>query len=94
MLLHNYSGILKWDALLESFQELCDIKVARSFYPVTFTPTLEEMHIFCDASEDAIGYVIYLCSISSDSMVHITSVTSSSRDASSSATLLPGFYAC
>ena len=35
--------------------------------------------MFCDASEDAIGHVIYFCSISSDNDVHVALVSSGSR---------------
>ena len=79
------------NALLESLEQLPNIKVAHSFYPVTFTPASQELHTFCDASEDAIGHVIYLPihSISSDGKMHHAFVTIGSSVAPSYATTIP-----
>ena len=55
-----YANCSSWIA---SLPKLSYIKVARGFYPVNFNPVNQELHVFCDASEKAIGHVSYIKSI-------------------------------
>ena len=50
--------------------------------------------MFCGASADAIGHVIYLRSISSDNDVHVSLVSSGSHVAPRSATSIPRLELC
>ena len=84
----------RWVSILDSLKQLNEIKVARSFYPASFFPVYQELHVFCDASEDAIGYVMYLRSVSSNGKVHVAFVTSGSRVAPRSATSIPRLELC
>ena len=59
-----------------------------------FQPVRQELHIFCDASDDAIGYVAYLKSVDSHDSTHIAFVTSASKVARRSATTIPRLDLC
>ena len=84
----------KWDEFVDSLSQLSKIKVARNFYPLTFHPVRQELHVFCDASKDAIGHVIYLRSVSADDEVRVSFVTSGSRVAPHSAVTIPRLELC
>lgn len=84
----------RWDTFLNSLHELSKIKVPRSFYPPCLVPALQELHVFSDASDDAIGHAIYLRSVSIEGQVHVALVVSGSRVAPRSATSTPRLELC
>ena len=52
---------LKWREWFEDLQQLNSLSVARCIYPFP-NATLQEIHVFCDASEKAYGTAIYVVS--------------------------------
>ena len=82
------------DHWLSSLALLKDIKVARNFYPLSFIPMSQELHVFSYASDQAIGHVTYLWSIASDSKVHVAFISSASMVAPKSALGTPRALCC
>ena len=83
-----------WEHWTSSLHELDNIKVPRSFYPRNFKPIEQQLHIFCDASEQAIGHVAYLRSVNADHTVYVAYVSSASRVAPRCATSMPRMELC
>ena len=78
-----------WSNWLNSLDQLSNFKIPRSFYPEGFTPSRQELHVFCDASEHAIGHVNYLRSIDLAGTCHVSFVSASSKLAPKAATSIP-----
>ena len=83
-----------WSQWLSSLSLLSDFHVPRCFYPLNFNPTNQELHVFSDASENAIGYVAYMRSINKANDVAVCFVTASSKVAPRSATTIPRLELC
>ena len=49
----------KWEQWKESLPLLNSVKISKSFYPKGFLPIRQELHMFSEASYDAIGNVCY-----------------------------------
>ena len=84
----------RWDRWLTSVSLLNDLRIPRSFFPVGFEVTRQEIHIFADASENAIGFVAYMRSLNNHGMVHVAFITASSRVTPRSATSMPRLELC
>ena len=84
----------RWDKWLSSLPLLNDFSFPRSFFPYGFSPTKQELHIFSDASVDAIGFVAYMRSTNDSGEVHLTFVTASSKVTPRSATTMPRLELC
>jgi len=84
----------KWDSWRTSLHSLNNIQLERPFYPLGFSPTYQDLHIFCDASDQAIGYVAYMRSLGADSSVKVSFVTGSSKVSPRSATSIPRLELC
>ena len=84
----------QWNEWVQSLTSFNKLQIPRSFLPMGFQPVKQELHIFCDASDDAIGYVAYLKSVDSHDSAHIAFVTSASKVAPRSATTIPRLELC
>ena len=79
----------EWESWVASLKELHDLKIPREFYPLSMTPARQELHVFSDASVEAIGYVAYLRTISTDMNVHVAFITSGSMVAHTGVNSVP-----
>ena len=79
----------EYDKWLTSLQNLSSISIPRCLVPKDFKPARRELHVFSDASDDAIGYVAYLRTISEGGSVHVAFVNANSKVAPRSATSIP-----
>ena len=72
-----------------------DLSIPRCHKPVGFgIPVRREVHCFCDASLEAIGYVVYLRLFNSLDKVAVTFLCGSSRVAPRSANTIPRLELC
>ena len=78
-----------WKIWMDSLRSVSEISINRSFYPLEFSPTAQDLHVFCDASDLGIGHVAYMRSVGSDSSVRIAFVSGSSKVSPRSATSIP-----
>ena len=84
----------RWDEWVKSLDQLSLLKVPRSYYPIDFVDcNSQELHIFVDASFDAIGYVIFIRTFKNDN-VYKTFVTAGSKLAPRAATSIPRLELC
>ena len=102
---NNKKGIVDWDTELpesyhskwsqwtSSLGKIRDLKIPRQFYPLGFNPVYQELHVFCDASDVAIGIVAYMRSVN-ESNVTVAFVTASSKVSPRSATTIPRMELC
>ena len=82
----------KWQGSLSQLQE---IRVPRCYTPENFGDVIfRTLHVFADASKDAIGYVAYLHSINSRDDVHVSFVMGDSKVAPKSASSIPRLELC
>ena len=84
----------EWQAWLESLGALHNLIVPRCFTPKGFAIGVQELHVFADASESAIAYVVYLRSVSTDGRVHVAFVSSAAKVAPKAATSMPRLELC
>ena len=73
----------KWEEWVKSLPELERIEVPWALTPPKMTTVRQELHVFCDVSEAAIGHVAYLRTVSDRGEVHLAFVCSSSTVAPS-----------
>ena len=71
-----------------------EFRVPRCFISSNFVCKSYELHAFCDASEDAIGFVLYLRGIDSQNRSEVAFVSGNSRVAPRSATSIPRLELC
>jgi len=84
-----------WESWVVAMSETDELKLPRCFLPVNFaTVKRRELHIFCDASQDAIGFVIYLRSVDINDAVSVSFVCASSKVAPRAATSIPRLELC
>ena len=79
----------EYESWLESLGELDKISIPRALGPVNFLPTNRQLHVFCDASKDCIGYVAYLRSKGANGEVCVSFINASSKVAPRSAGSVP-----
>ena len=83
-----------WNSWKKSLSSLHSLTIPRCFIPLSFSEvTKTSLHVFCDASEDAIGHVVYLKSESSDS-IHVAFVYGESKVSPRQATSIPRLELC
>ena len=61
----------EWD---RSGTHILELKIPRCFHPSNFGEYDLELHVFADASQDAIGYIVYLRLVNYNSNVHVSFV--------------------
>ena len=83
-----------WTSWISSLKTLDGLRISRGFYPNGFNPIEQELHVFSDASEKAIGHVAYMRSINKEHQVHVAFVTASSKVAPKCATTIPRLELC
>ena len=87
--------ISKWQHWLEALSNSVEIKIARNFSTPNFGPIKHRMLIaLSDASENAIGYVIYLRLISESGDIQVSFVYGGSRVSPRSAVTIPRLELC
>ena len=59
-----------------------------------FGPVRQELHVYCDASEVSIGFLIYMRSFNVKGDVHVAFVTASSKLTPKAATTIPRLELC
>ena len=79
----------EYEQWLESLKELKGISIPRCIGPIYFQPARRELHVFCDASSECIGYVAYLRSLGPGDAVCVTFINACSKVAPRSATSVP-----
>ena len=78
-----------WDRWLQSLTYLSNFSVPRSIYSKSVAPyDLLQLHVFADASEEAVGYVIF-ARTRKGSLVESTNVCAGSKVAPRAATSIP-----
>ena len=88
--------VSQWEAWTASLS-VCteEISVPRCFSPPKFgTIVRRELHVFSDAAQDAIGFVIYLRLFNSEGHVSVAFVFGSSKVAPRAATTIPRLELC
>ena len=84
----------EWNTWKESLAGLSNLKIQRCIIGNDFINPTRELHVFCDASDAAIGHVIYVKSINHDGRVHIGFLTANSKVAPRAATTTPRLELC
>ena len=79
----------EWSSWLSSLEKLTELNTPRGFFPQGFSPIRQELHIFSDASEKALGYVAYLRSLNKECEPHVAFVMASSKLAPRTSTTMP-----
>ena len=79
----------EYESWLESLKELDAISIPRGLGPSSFLPMARQLHVFCDASKDCIGYVSYLRSVGANGEICVTFVNACSKVAPRTATSIP-----
>ena len=66
---------IRWQEWLNSIRNLSELSVPRSFNPTDFGESKARIiHTFCDASDCAIGHVIYIQSVNKNNEIHVAFV--------------------
>ena len=85
----------EWEEFKRLLPQLTKLTMPRSLTPSGFGPVIKsELHCFSDASEEAIGYAIYLRSVNDKGQVHVAFVTGGNKVAPQSATSIPRLELC
>ena len=84
----------QWDVWISSLLDLSSLQIPRSLLPSNYTPVSQELHIFSDASDHAIGHVSYLRSEDSLGSIHVGFISGSSKVAPRCATSIPRLELC
>ena len=82
-----------WNEWKSSLEDLKLFNVPRRFVPHA-DEWQQELHVFRDASLDAVGWVVYLRSVSPSQEVHVAFVTACSRVAPHTASTVPRLGLC
>ena len=84
-----------WDEWTSSLQDVCLIKLPRSYKPPGFGEvSRREIHCFCDASKDAIGFVLYLRSFNAKGEIALSFLYASSKVSPRAADTIPRLELC
>ena len=84
-----------WDEWTSSLEDVALIKLPRSYKPLGFGEVSHrEVHCFCDASKDAIGFVIYLRSFNAEGEISVSFIYASSKVSPRAADTIPRLELC
>lgn len=83
-----------WQNWLNSLENLSQLVIPRCFIPVKFCVAHRSLHVYADASKEAIGYVIYLRSVSFENNIHVAFVVAGNKVAPKGATSIPRLELC
>ena len=87
--------LTQWQRWRDSLVDLEKVSVPRCYYPVGFgTIVRREIHAFSDASEDAIGAVVYLRQVNDNGESHTALLFGQSRVAPVQVTRIPRLELC
>ena len=81
--------LYRWREWCSSLQGLENLVIPRCLYPTNTSPKKQWLCGFSDASENAMGYVIYLLTQDTDEVLHLGFVCGSSRVAPKGCTTIP-----
>ena len=84
----------EWESWMETLSDVGNISLPRCFHPPGFIPICTQMHVFADASKDAIGFVIYLRQYDIDGKCSTAFAFANSKVAPRSATSIPRLELC
>ena len=85
----------EWDEYKKLLPELSKLTLPRGFTPKGFGKVAHQsLHCFSDASEQAIGHVIYLRSVNEKDQVHVAFVSAGNKLTPKSATSIPRLELC
>ena len=83
----------RWIAWVKSLQDLASVAIPRCFVPYT-SEWEQEIHAFSDASDHAIGWVLYMRSINPDGDIHVSFIVACSKVAPRAAGTIPRLELC
>ena len=85
----------EWEAWLTQLPEVSTLRLRRCYRPPDFgPPSYSELHVFCDASNESVGHVIYIRQFSENLHPSVAFVFGSSRVSPKAATSIPRLELC
>ena len=85
----------EWETWLTQLPEVSLLSLRRCYRPEGFgSPLYSELHVFCDASKESVGHVIYLRQFSDKLCPSVSFVCGSSRVSPKAATSIPRLELC
>ena len=85
----------EWDAWVDQIKDIPSIKLQRGYRPPGFgDPIRHELHIYADASVDAVGFVVYLKQYNAMGKVSVAFVQGSSKVGPKLAVSIPRMELC
>ena len=87
--------LAEWNLWKASLDQLHLIEIPRPYAPKGFgTIIFSSMNVFCNASQNAIGHVMYLCSVNIHGEISVTFVMGESKLLPKAATTIPRMELC
>ena len=85
----------EWNSWIKELFELSSIRLPRCYHVPDFGEVvLSELHVFCDASQESIGHVVYLRQISNVGTISVSFVYGNSKLAPRAALTVPRLELC
>ena len=85
----------EWKSWIAELPNITELTIPRCLFPDRADKPLKaELHVFCDASEEAIGHVMYVRSIYADDSVYVSFLFANSKVAPRSANTMPRLELC
>ena len=79
----------RWQSWCSSLEALDKISLPRCLYPIDITPVAHYVCVFSDASDVAMGYVVYLLTLDSTGKKHLGFICGNSRVAPKNSSTIP-----
>ena len=84
-----------WENWKHNLSALADLEIPRSYLPNDKVIGSErELHVFCDASNDAIGFVVYMKVVASDGSTYVSFILGGAKVAPRCANTTPRLELC